>query len=95
MTAYVIVDIQVHDPQRYEGYKQAAAPTVAQYGGRYLVRGGRTEVLEGDREPNRLVILEFESIEQAKKWLHSPDYAGPRALRHETATTSMIAVEGV
>lgn len=95
MTAYVIVDIKVHDPQRYEAYKQAAAPTVALYGGRYLVRGGNTEVLEGDGRPNRVVILEFASMERAKEWLNSPEYAPARTLRHETSTTSMIAVEGV
>ena len=67
MTAYVIFDINVHDPIRYEEYKKLAFPTVGLYGGRYIARGGRTETLEGDWSPSRLVILLFESIEQAKK----------------------------
>ena len=95
MTAYVIVDINVTDPVRYEDYKKLAAPTVALYGGKYIARGGRTEVLEGDWSPNRLVILQFESSEQAKKWLNSIEYSGPRELRHQTAITNMVLVEGV
>ncbi|MGH2522967.1 MAG: DUF1330 domain-containing protein, partial [Anaerolineales bacterium] len=64
MSAYVIVDIDVRDAARYEEYKQLAPPTVAAYGGRYLARGGKAEVLEGVWTPKRLVILEFESVER-------------------------------
>lgn len=95
MTAYVIVDINVNDPVRYEEYKKLAAPTVELYGGKYIARGGKTEVLEGDWSPNRLVILQFGSMEQAKKWLSSTEYAGPRSLRHQTAISNMVVVEGV
>jgi uncharacterized protein (DUF1330 family) len=95
MTAYVIVDINVTDPAGYEDYKKLAAPTVEMYGGKYIARGGKTEVLEGDWQPNRLVILQFESMEQAKKWLNSAEYVGPRELRHETAISNMVLVEGV
>ena len=95
MTAYVIVDINVHDPVRYEGYKKLAAPTVELYGGRYIARGGRTETLEGDWSPSRLVILQFESVEQAKKWLNSDEYRDIRAIRHETAHSQMVVIEGI
>jgi uncharacterized protein (DUF1330 family) len=95
MTAYVIVDIEVTDPAGYEDYKKLAAPTVPRYGGRYLARGGRTETLEGERQPGRLVILEFESAARAKEWLNSPEYTPARALRHKYARTNMVLVEGV
>ncbi len=95
MTAYVIVDIEVTDPVGYEDYKKQAAPTVALYGGKYIARGGPNETLEGDWRANRLVILQFETVEQAKAWLNSPEYAPARALRHKYARTNMVVVEGV
>ena len=95
MSAYVIVDIQVTDPVGYEEYKKLAPPIVAAYGGKYLARGGKTETLEGDWLPKRLVILEFESAERAKAWLNSPEYRAPRQLRHQTTKTNMVVVEGV
>ena len=95
MTAYVLVDIDVHDPEGYTAYIQAAPATVALYGGKYLARGGRTEVLEGEVHPARTVILEFDTIERAKQWLNSPEYAPARSQRHKTAHTKMIIVEGV
>lgn len=94
MSAYVIVDITVNDPVRYEEYKKLAPPAIAAYGGKYLARGGKTEVLEGDWSPNRVIILEFESVETAKKWLDSPEYRKGRALRHQTAASKMVVVEG-
>ena len=95
MTAYVIVDINVKDPVRYEDYKRLAAPTVELYGGKYIARGGKTETLEGDWSPSRLVILQFDNIEQAKKWLNSPEYSEARAIRHQTASSQMVMIEGV
>ena len=95
MTAYVIVDVDVTDPILYEEYKKLAAPTVELYGGKYIARGGKTETLEGDWSPSRLVILQFDSVEQAKSWVNSPEYSGPRKIRHETATSNMIVTEGV
>ena len=95
MTAYVIVDINVTDPVRYEDYKRLAAPTVKLYGGKYIARGGKTETLEGDWSPTRLVILQFEGIEQAKNWLNSTEYSEARSLRHETAISNMVVIEGV
>jgi uncharacterized protein (DUF1330 family) len=95
MTAYVIVDINVTDPVRYEDYKSLAAPTVELYGGKYIARGGMTETLEGDWSPTRLVILQFDTREQAKSWLNSTEYSAARALRHETAISNMVVIEGV
>jgi uncharacterized protein (DUF1330 family) len=94
MTAYVIVDIDVYDPIGYEEYKKLAPAAVSLYGGKYIARGGRTEVLEGNWLPNRLVILEFESIGQAKKWLNSVEYSEAREMRHGTAKSNMVVIEG-
>jgi uncharacterized protein (DUF1330 family) len=95
MSAYVIVEIEVVEPTGYEEYKRQAAATVHQYGGKYIVRGGKTEVLEGDWQPKRIVVLQFESMERAKEWLHCEEYREPRQLRHRTAKTNMLLVEGV
>ena len=94
MSAFVIVDIAVHDPERYEEYKAMAAPTVHQYDGKYIVRGGPAETLEGDWEPKRVVVVEFPSVARAKEWWSSSDYAPGKALRNEIATSRMILVEG-
>src|SRR5205807_1361358 len=95
MGAYVIVDIDIVDPVGYEEYKNLAGATVAKYGGKYIVRGGKTEVLEGDWNPKRIVVLQFDSVERAKAWLNSEEYREPRKMRHRTAKTKMIMVEGV
>ena len=95
MAGYVIVEIEVTDPVGYEEYKNLAGATVAKYGGKYIVRGGRTEVLEGDWNPKRIVLLEFESAQRAKEWLNCQEYREPRKMRHRTAKTNMIVVEGV
>ena len=95
MSAYVIADITVNDPEGYEEYKKLAPPAIAAYGGKYLARGGNSEKLEGNWEPNRVVILKFESIEKAKEWIDSPEYSEARALRHKTASSDMIVVEAL
>ena len=95
MPAYLIVEIEVTDPVGYEEYKKQASETIRALGGKYIVRGGKTEVLEGDWQPKRLVLLEFPSTERAKEWLHSEEYREPRKLRQRTAKTNMILVEGV
>jgi uncharacterized protein (DUF1330 family) len=95
MSAYVIVEIDVQDPVGYEEYKKHAAATVHAHGGKYIVRGGKTEVLEGDWQPKRIVILEFPSMDRAKEWLNCEEYREPRKMRHATARTNMILVEGV
>ncbi len=94
MSAYVIVDIDITDPIGYEEYKKLAPATVAHFNGKYLARGGRHETLEGQWPAGRLVILEFESMERAKAWLNSPEYAPARKLRHQYARSRMIVVEG-
>jgi uncharacterized protein (DUF1330 family) len=94
MPAYVIVDIDILDPAGYEEYKKLASVTVEKYGGKYVVRGGRTEVLEGEN-PKRIVLLEFESTQHAEEWLNCEEYREPRKMRHRTAKTNMIVVEGV
>lgn len=95
MPAYVVVNVKVEDPVRYEEYRRLAPASIAAYGGRYLARGGRTEVLEGDWQPARFVILEFDSAARARAWLDSPEYAPVKRIRHETARTSMVVIEGV
>ena len=94
MPAYVIVEIGVTDPVGYEEYKKLASETVFKFGGKYIVRGGATEVLEGDWEPKRIVILQFESMQRAKEWLNCAEYREPRKMRHRTAKTRMILVDG-
>ena len=93
MKAYVIVEIEMMDPQGYEAYKKLAPPTIAAYGGKYLARGGQTVVLEGSWQPKRLVILEFESLERAGAWWNSPEYAEPKRLRQASAITNMVMIE--
>jgi uncharacterized protein (DUF1330 family) len=95
MSAYVIVDIEVTDPARYDTYKVLAPPTVEAFGGRYLARGGSTDVFEGEWQPHRLVILEFPILERAREWIDSEDYAPARRMRQASANTLMVAVEGV
>lgn len=94
MPAYIIVDIDIVDPVGYEQYKNLAGATVESYGGKYIVRGGKSEVLEGNWSPKRVVILQFDSIERAKAWLNSEEYREPRRMRQRTARTNMIVVEG-
>ena len=95
MSALVIVDIEVTDPVRYEDYKRLASASIAAHGGRYLVRGGRSEVLDGTWTPRRLVVLEFDSVEQAKAWRESPEYAEAKQVRESCARSNMVVVEGV
>jgi uncharacterized protein (DUF1330 family) len=95
MTAYVIVDIEVTDPEGYKEYAKMAPAAVTLYGGKYIARGGHNETLEGDWQAKRLVILEFPSVEQAKNWLNSPEYAPARKLRHQYARSNMVVVEGL
>ena len=93
MAAYIIVDIEVTDPKNYETVKKLTPSIVAKYGGKYLSRGGITEIIEGDWQPKRLVILEFEDSAKAKAWLDSPEFAPIRELRAKTAITRMVLTE--
>jgi uncharacterized protein (DUF1330 family) len=94
MAAYIIVEIEITDPVGYEDYKKQAAATVHKYGGKYIIRGGKTEVLEGDWIPKRIVVLEFPTTERAKEWLNCEEYREPRKMRHRTSNTNMILVDG-
>jgi uncharacterized protein (DUF1330 family) len=95
VAAYLIVEIDILDPDGYEEYKKLAGATVKKYGGKYIARGGRTEVLEGDWNPKRIVVLQFDSTQRAKDWLNCEEYREPRKMRHRTAKTNMILVEGI
>ena len=95
MAAYVVVQVDVKDPVRYEAYKTMVPPTFEKYGGRFLVRGGKTHAMEGDWAPSRFVLVEFPSVEQAKAWWGSPDYAEAKALRQATSDSQLIIAEGI
>ncbi len=95
MTAYVIVETDVTDPERYEQYKAASPGAIAAGGGRFLVRGGGLVVLEGDWQPSRLVVLEFEDLAAAKRWYESEAYQEAKKLREGAAHLRMVAVQGV
>ena len=92
---YVIVEIEVTNPEAYEGYKAAAAPMVAAAGGRYLVRGGKVEAREGDPPAGRVVVLEYPSFEAAKAFLESPEYAEIVHLRTDNTRSRLMIVEGM
>jgi uncharacterized protein (DUF1330 family) len=95
MAAYLVVNIEVTDPERYAEYIKAAPASIARYGGRYIARAGRTQKLEGSYEPKRFVVLQFDTFERALEWWNCDDYAGPKLLRQASSKTDMILVEGV
>jgi uncharacterized protein (DUF1330 family) len=95
MTAYAIADVEVTDPGVFEDYRGRVGDTIAKYGGRYVVRGGKSEVVEGNWNPKRLVVLEFPSMERLQAWYHSPEYAPLKQLRFRSANTDVVLVEGV
>ena len=94
MAAYLIAEVDVHDAALFEEYRKLVPATIARHGGKYVVRGGATETLEGGWTPKRIVVLEFPSIEQARKWHSSSDYAPALAMRLKAAKTKAILVEG-
>lgn len=94
MPAYVIVEIEITDPVAYEEYKLYTPASIAAYDGRFVVRGGKTESLEGDWTPQRIVVLEFPDVERAKEWWNSPEYAKAKGIRQRSANTKMLVVEG-
>jgi len=95
MAAYIIVDVEITDPVQYAAYIRVVPPTIAKYGGRFLVRGGKAETLEGSWIPKRVVVVEFPTVEQAREWWASEEYRDPKALRQSASVTDMILVEGV
>lgn len=95
MPAYLIADVTVTDPERYPDYVRLVPATLEPFGGRFIVRGGHTEVAEGDWQPQRLVIIEFPSLEQAKAWYHSAEYAPAKELRQRYSNGRIVIADGV
>ena len=93
MTAYLIVETDITDPEQYEQYKAASPGAIAARGGRFVVRGGDLAVLEGDWTPKRLVVVEFDDLEAAKRFYESPEYQAAIKLREGAANLNMVAVE--
>jgi uncharacterized protein (DUF1330 family) len=95
MKGYVIGEVEVKDPVAYEAYRKGVLATIEKFGGRFLVRGGKADGLEGAKPAGRLVILEFPSFEQAATWYRSADYAPLIKMRQGASTGRLILVEGV
>ena len=95
MSAYVIVEIDIHDPVLYEEYKKLTPGSLVPFGGKFIVRGGQAESIEGDWQPKRIVVLEFPSVEKAKEWWDCDVYRRARDIRQRAAHTRMIVVPGV
>ena len=95
MSGYLIFDIDITNPEKYEEYKKMVPPTLEKFGGRFVVRGGRVEPLEGNWSPKRIGVIEFPSVEQARAWWESQDYAPAKKLRQEASKTKMLIVEGL
>ena len=95
MTAYVIADVTVTEPDVFKEYMQQVIDTVKSFGGTYIVRGGKVKKIEGTWDPKRLVVIEFDSVTQARKWYNSQEYCKPMQLRHESAHTNLLIVEGI
>lgn len=95
MPAYIIVETDIHDAEQYERYKDASPAAIAAGGGRFLVRGGELAVLEGDWHPRRLVMLEFEDLDAAKRFYESDEYQDAKRLREGAARLNMVAVAGI
>jgi uncharacterized protein (DUF1330 family) len=95
LAAFLIIEIVVNDPEVYAGYRKAVSSNLAAAAGTYLVRGGKVEVLEGNWHPDRMVVVRFDSADEARRWWNSPGYAELKAMRQRSAKTNMILVEGV
>lgn len=95
MPAYLISEIEVHDAIGYEEYRKLVGATLDRYGGRFIARGGRIEVLEGEWKPKRVVICVFDSIERAREWYESEEYRIPKSIRKKTSDANIIVVEGL
>ena len=94
MPAYVIADVQVTDPAGYEPYRPLAAASIARFGGRFVVRGGKADLLEGSPEPKRVVVIEFPDADTARRWYHSDEYQQALKIRQANSTARLILVEG-
>lgn len=94
MSAYVVVSVDVHDPEKYSAYRTMVPPTIEKYGGRFLVRGAELHQMEGAWPRPRLVIVEFPDVDTAKRWWNSPEYAPAKALRQANSSADLVIVEG-
>ena len=92
---YIFAEIEITNPDGYKGYTQQVPATIEKYGGRFLVRGGKAHVLEGEWPERRRVIIEFPSVEKAKAWWDSTEYAGPKELRRANSNGRLVLIEGV
>ena len=95
MSAYVIVDIEIHDAAAYDEYRKLVGATLVQYGGKFVVRGGKIDVLEGGWNPKRIVVLEFESAARVREWYDSEEYRVPKQIRMKASKGNVIVVDGV
>ena len=94
MSAYVVVNVDVHDPVEYDEYRRMVPPTIEKFGGRFIVRGAPLHEMEGKWPRPRLVIVEFPDVETAKQWWASSEYAPAKALRQANSTADLVIVEG-
>jgi uncharacterized protein (DUF1330 family) len=95
MAAYIMADIEILDHEKYAEYRKLTPGTIAQFGGRFIVRGPEPEVLEGEWQPNRMVIIRFDDAEKARAWWNSPEYRPARDLRQSASRGSLILLDGV
>jgi uncharacterized protein (DUF1330 family) len=95
MPAYIIVDVEITDPEQYEAYKKLTPASLVPFGGKFIVRGGNVETLEGDWKPGRIVVLEFPDYENARNWWNSEEYTYARSVRQYAANARIIAADGV
>jgi uncharacterized protein (DUF1330 family) len=94
MPAYILAEVEVTNPAGYESYRPLAGASVAQYGGRFVVRGGKAELIEGTKEPARIVVIEFADTAAAKRWYNSPEYQEALKIRLANSTGRVLLVEG-
>ena len=94
MPAYFIAEVEVTNPTAYDTYRPLAGASIAQYGGKFLARGGKTELLEGEAEPQRIVVIEFADMDAAKRWYYSPEYQEALKIRLANSRGRVLLVEG-
>lgn len=95
MAAFLISDVSVRDADAFQVYRTRAAASIARHGGKYLVRGGEIEILEGTWGPSTIIVVEFPSMEQARAWYRSPEYASALEVRDEALSRSLVLVDGI
>lgn len=95
MAVYLISDVTIRNPEAFEAYRSRAADSITQYGGRYLVRGGKVETLEGAWSPNPIIIVEFPDADRARAWYSSPEYSAALEFRDAALSRNLVLVEGV